>query len=322
MMSRRLWTTVFLAAMLAFGSEILLWPHAGGRSVIGWISTVIGYPALAGLLLALAERFRMRDLFGLMALAGVYGVLNGLLITPDTALADIPRTWFTRMMGAHAFVGLLMLGLFLTLQYPWSRTKIIALGVITALLGVAFGVWGRWAPELYGAGGEVERLPLQLVSMGVCLLIVLTGTVMASRPQTYAPNSRLSVFAPALALFGILIMRLLEGTLDSLSLVVTGTFALLAVGVLYYQKRQKGPTLLDGLNTLPADQSIYYLGMYATFLYGGGYAGYFLERGTGSGDPVYVIGVIFLAYGIVWLPAVAVVLGARAFIRLSRQGRL
>jgi hypothetical protein len=321
-MTRRVWTTLFLAALLAFGSEVLLWPHAGGKTAIGWLAALVGYPAIAAVLLVLAARFRMRDAFGVLALAGVYGVLNGLLINPDTALADVPRTWFTRVMGAHVFVGLLMLALFLSLRRPWTRARTIVIGAVVVLLGVAFGTWGRWSPELYAGGGQVDRLVLHLVSMGMCVLVVVAGAVLASRSAGFAPNTRLAVLLPALALLGLGIMRALEGALDGLSLGVTGTFALLAVGVLYYQQRQKGPTLLDGLDALPSPGSLYYLAMYATFFYGGTYLGYFLERGEGARDSVYVIGVIFLAYGIVWLPALAAVLGARAFIRLSRQGRL
>ncbi len=72
---------LLLAALLAFGSEIGVWTMPTTRSPLDWALLVIGYVALSALLLEIAARYRLRDIFGLMMLAGLYGMLNGLILT-------------------------------------------------------------------------------------------------------------------------------------------------------------------------------------------------------------------------------------------------
>ncbi|MBC8171837.1 MAG: hypothetical protein H7X77_09190, partial [Anaerolineae bacterium] len=106
---------LLLAVTLFFGSEILLWTNLSGRSASDWLLLSPGYLALSTLLLDFIVRYRVRDLPGLMTIAGLYGLLNALLLNPDTTLFDIPRTLVTRVTGAHTLLGLEMLILFLAL---------------------------------------------------------------------------------------------------------------------------------------------------------------------------------------------------------------
>jgi hypothetical protein len=46
------------------------------------------------------------------------------------------------------------------------------------------------------------------------------------------------------------------------------------------------------------------------------------ERGEGAADPTAVIGALFTAFGLVWLPTVALVFGWRAIRRDVRALRL
>jgi hypothetical protein len=50
--------------------------------------------------------------------------------------------------------------------------------------------------------------------------------------------------------------------------------------------------------------------------------GWLLPRGEGASDPVALIGTLFTAFGLVWLPTVAVVYGWRAIRRDLRAMRL
>ncbi len=113
---------LLLAALLGFASEVLLWTQPT-RPLLDWALLALGYLALSGLLLEIAARYRLRDAFGLLTLAGIYGMLNGLILNPATALIDVPRTLITRAMGAHAVAGLIALALFLALTRGGLRGR-------------------------------------------------------------------------------------------------------------------------------------------------------------------------------------------------------
>ena len=53
-----------------------------------------------------------------------------------------------------------------------------------------------------------------------------------------------------------------------------------------------------------------------------GAVGYSLPRGEVASDPLALISALFTAYGLIWLPAVSIVLGARAFSRQARAMNL
>lgn len=321
---RSIGLAVALALLLAFGSEVLLWPHWPARPALDWALLAPGYLALSVMLLAAAARFRLRDLFGLMALAGLYGILAGLLLHPASALADVPRTWFTRVMGAHSLIGLLMLALLLALRRPLSRRRALALAACALPVGVAWGTWGRWSGDVYSGGAAAAETPLALLLAAAAGLAVLTGLVLLGlrrwQPAPVAP-SRPSVALALLGLLALLIVRVLQDSLDGLSLLILGTFAVFCLGVLYSQERRTGRTLLDGLEAAPAAG---WGGLLAVGLaLGVGAAlGYGLQRGQGANDPVFVITTLFTGYGIGWLPAVAAVLAARGISRQARLGRL
>jgi hypothetical protein len=322
---RALLTTALLALLLAFGSEALLWPAQPTHDAIDWLAAGISFPCTALILLWLATRFRMRDVYGLMALAGIYGIAYGVLIHPAYALVDVPRTWFTRVLGAHTLAGLVMLLLFLALMPVISRRRVIVTGALSAVVGLAWGIWGRWSPTLADVpASETPLVSLLAALVMFTLAIGLTLALLARQPQSEAPL----MFAPpailgaGVGLAAILVIRLAQGSTDGLSLLVLSTFAALSVGVLYYQQRRKGTALLDPIGRLPARGWPLLMGVAVALLAAGMIVGYGPPRGEGVDDPVLVISVIFTAYGIAWLPAVTAILAARAFIRLARQGRL
>lgn len=313
-----------LALLLAFGSEVLLWPHWPARSALDWALLAPGYLALATVLLAAAARFRLRDLFGLMALAGVYGILAGLLLHPASSLADVPRTWFTRVMGAHSLIGLLMLTLFLGLRQPLSRRRALALAACALPVGLAWGVWGRWSGDVYSGGAAAAEVPLALLLAAAAVLAGLAGLALRwLRGKAAGPvaPARPVLALALLVLLALLAVRALQNSLDTLSVLIPGMFALFSLGVLYNQERRSGRTLLDGLEQAPAaGWAGLALGVLALGL--GAALGYSLPRGAGAGDPVFVITTLFTGYGIGWLPAVAAVLAARGISRQARLGRL
>ncbi len=176
---------LLLAALLGVASEILLWTQPT-RPLIDWALLALGYLALSGLLLEIAARYRLRDAFGLLTLVGIYGMMNGLILNPATALIDVPRTLITRAMGGHAAAGLIALALFLALTRGGLRGRrnlIAALG-IALIVGVAWGTWARWSPVEFG--GQDASTPGSLAlfaGVGVGLIaLALPGTRRVSAP--------------------------------------------------------------------------------------------------------------------------------------------
>lgn len=305
-------TRGLLAVLLAFGSEIALWTNSAGRSPLDWLILAVGYLALSAVLLDLAVRYRIRDLFGLMALAGIYGLTAGLLLNPQTALIDVPRTLITRVMGAHTLLGLAMLTLFLKMGHL-RRTGLIAV----AIAGLAWGVWVRWLPTLIDSFAPETSLVTMLLygASGLILVIVL---FMINRSEFSPKNVQLAPLEwpiPAVVLGAILIIRLDAGSIDSLSLVIVVVLIAFCVMLIWFQKREKGLILLDQRTSerVPV--------VAVSLFLGAGVVGYSLPFNADGEQLALIVG-LFTAFGLVWLPTVSLVMGVRAYRKLTRQGRL
>jgi hypothetical protein len=321
-----------LASLLLFGSEIVLWTMPTTRSLFDWVLLIIGYLALSLILLELAAFYRARNIFDLITLAGIYGLLNALLLNPASALVDVPRTLVTRAMGAHSLIGLAMLAFFLWVS--GRRRAPLAVFAGAALVGIAWGTWAHWSPLEFATGGETPLSTLLIAALvplaagGIALILNPPGR--RAKAQMNAPLSppegairRMTRLDWALVLAAgltLLIVRLAEGALDAFSLVTIPLLIVYCVAVLYFQRRKKGAMLLDGLEGRESSPALYTAGIIAVML--GGLLGYSLPRGAGASDPLAVIAVVFTGYGLVWLPAVSLVLGARAFARQARALRL
>lgn len=311
---------LLLAALLLFGSEILLWTVPTDRNFLDWIPLVIGYIALASLLLELATRFRVRNVFGLLALAGIYGLLNGLLLNPESTLTDVPRTLFTRVTGAHTLVGLLMLWLFLQMVTPRQPTMRESL-ITGTVVGIGWGTWARWSPTLLRPDANDTPLPtLLLITLDV---VIVMGILLFMRRNDKA--SELSLLpiewiGVLVVLSGLLLARGLSDQIDTLSLVIVAVLVVLCLSLLWFQKREKGETLLDGIGTNPPP--FYLLGSTLAAFLISGILSYGLPRGEGEQDPVFIVTALFTAFGLTWLPGVCLALGAQAVGRLVRAGKL
>lgn len=316
---------LLLAALLAFCSEVVVFTALTRQSVVELGLAALGYVALSALLLDTAARFRLRDAFGLLALAGSYGMLNGLLINPATTLSDVPRTLITRGMGAHAVAGLLALALLLVIGRGglWSRRKLIIMLVLALVTGFGWGAWAKWWRFVVGTGAISELIDLIIPAAGGFALIA-AALVLANRRRSETPvDMRLNPAGWAFTLIilgGLLIIRLVRGEVDILSLSMIVTLAVFSVMILWFQQRKKGAILLDGLGA----GATHWLGIAALMMafVAAGIAGYGLPRGDTAGDPIAIISAVFTAYGLIWLPAISIVLGARAFSRRARAMNL
>lgn len=300
---------LLLAALLWFASVILLWTPTPNLS--DWLA-LVGYYAISALLLDLASRHRARDLYALLTLAGIYGLLAALFIHPATALTDMPRTLFTRAMGAHSLMGLIALLVF----FGGGKSLIYRIGVV--IVGVAWAIWAKWSPlELWNA--TEPTVPLMLILsfvIGVCTLLVIVLTAQrVERPVDFrlSPLGWLIIGAVGAAL---LLFQAVQGRIDGVTAVIILVLVGFCTAILWFQKRIKGATLLESAQTLTVRGWITMVILFAV----GAVIGYLLPRTDPDG--VELLAGLFTAYGAIWLPAVSIVLGARAFVRQARAFRL
>lgn len=350
---------LLFAALLCFGSEIILWTDIGSRSLPEWLILIPAYLALAALILELAALYRARSVFEAMTLMGIYGIANGLLINPATALVEVPRTLVTRAMGGHALVGLAMFALFM---YLWRGVAqrgrrpliVLALCLASAVVGALWGAWARWSPvDLFGRA-ETPLTTILAVAGAAIAVITILLLVARGRPATPSPpdESPLSEMAAAfrksavvipfdhtifprltrrewaiclIVLAALAIVRFGQGVVDGFSAIAMPLLILYCLGVLYFRQRKKGGSFLDGGDLHDRYRWRGFPIMGAVLLMMGAVS-YLLPRtpemiGT-EADPVTILAVIFTAYGLVWLPCVSLVLGAQAFARQARAFRL
>lgn len=313
-------TRLLLALLLWFASCVLLWtpiptPLDG--------LTLLACFALSAVLLDLAARYRARGVFALLTLAGIYGLLAALFIFPATALTDMPRTLFTRALGGHALMGVIALALFFGAGKPplaW---------VIAAVTGAAWALWARWSPvEVWGAGEPTALFVL------IGALVIGAGAIFAAallartRPSHASDPSNLSDVRPDVRLSplgwlviggvaaALLLFQAAQGRVDGMTAVIVLTLAGFCAAILWFQKRAKGATLLESASALTPQRLGGLIGAFAF----GGLIGGLLPRF--EPDPIALLVGVFAAYGLIWLPAVSMVLGWRAFARQARAFKL
>lgn len=309
-----------LAALWAFGSEILLWTLPERTSLVDGAAAALGYLALAALLLDLGVRFRVRGVYGLLGLAGIYALGYGLLINPASAFADLPRTLFTRVLGANALIGLGgLLILILTGTLRPRRSLLPLIGA--AALGTAWGMWARWSPTVITGRLNEPEAPLTLaIALAAGLLAVFGVLRLTEAPGTDLHLSRPGWTLTLGGLLAALLLRLAEEALSSAALSFTIPLILICLGILYWQRRRRGIPLFERLAS-PAVPWRTLLMLALMFSAGAG-IGTVIPRSQDALDPLFAITLIFTAYGFVWLPTVAVVIAVRGLGRMLRAGHL
>lgn len=315
--------TLILALLLAFLSEILLWdqPELHFKSEVSFLA-LGGYFALALFLLFLAERFRVRNAFGLFVLAGIYGLLSSLLINPETAFIEIPRTLFSRVMGAHTLMGLTALNVLYLLYGVRPRRELILYGAGFFVMGIAGGIWGRWSPVEFQFGAGLENSILTLLMSTIVSGAIITISVLWAKEDAHETEtpSPLGWFVCIGGFVSLLLLQFFSENIDGMILLITCTFVIFCLVILWYLRRQQG-MMLNDLFRKTALQPKRLLLVFIPLVIGV-LIGYHLPRQTGSNDLLLWISFLFTGFGISWLPAVAVVIGGRAFMRSVQQSKL
>lgn len=318
---------LLLAAALMIGAEVLFWNDPITRAASEWLLLVPGYVALAALSLDVLVRYRVRDFWGVMTLAGVCGLVIGSVLNPATGLADVPRTLVTRVTGAYTLLSLEMIVLFLALTGARQRGLRWSVLLGSAAVGLAWGTWTRYAP------GETDiafaLIPLEtMLAWGAGSAALLLGLyALTLRFAAALPAERLrldvrmwAVVLPTLAV--LVLLRLIEGTATPTSLILIAILMGLCWGILWYRRSTKKAILLEAhfpIQPLP----LLWIVLAAAILFWTAVFSYSLPViGTAEFNQLSIVVYGFTLYGLAWLPTVSLILGARAYIRQIQSARL
>lgn len=314
---------VLLALLLLFGSEVLAWTNPPQRPLLEWLLLLPGYLALSSVLLDLIVRYRVRDLFGGLVLAGIYSLVAALAINPSSMLNDMPRSLFTRVMGAHALIAAETIGLFLVLTGGGRSRRTLLIGCV--VVGLAWGIWVKSWPIEEGFG--VVSLPTMLafgvggvIIIGVLLYSILPRLQVSVTSDTgelldtlLLPSRGWTVVIFVLSV--LIAIRWLHGEIDAVGLVLCPLLLVLCWAIIWFRGRKRGDTLLDGhipVRPLPVTDLL----IAAVIFIGVGVLGYNLPNvKLGTITPLTLIGLGFTAYGLAWLPTVSLVLGMQGYLR-------
>lgn len=313
---------VLLAVILAFCSEIVVWSSLLALSPLDWLLLPLAYLGLASVLLELIVRYRVYDFYGMLLLAAVFGVSTSIVLHPQVALADLPRTLVTRVTGQYSLAGLLALGLFLSLTGGVKNR--LPLLLAASVGGLLAGLWTRWFPIEAGFG-EVS-LSVMLVAGAVGLVLVAFALTLSLRAGSFPPGELRLTFYEwiALALLTTLLVtvRLLRGQIGGLALTNLPLLLVFFIMILWWARRKRVEHLLEG-RVPPHQPQLMVIGLASVLFLSLSAVGYSLP-GDADGTrvtPYSVLSVGVLVYGLFWLPTLVLVLGIRAYGRQLRASR-
>lgn len=315
---------LLLAALFAFGSEVLLWLEPQHRPLIDWLYLIPGYIALATVVLDLAARYRIRNVYDVMILMAIYGLAAGFLLNPETALVDFPRTLATRVLGGHTFLGFEMFGLFLVLTGGANKhyARLLLGGAL--IVGFAWGIWVRWSPELTDRMTDAASLQIMFSIAAIFLLIIGVLSLLTMRfsrnvTQADLVLSPLEIAGIAVVLIGVFLVRAVQDVIVVDAILLTAGLIALCGGIIWSRESAVQRTLLDAHFPPAPPQWLWCIG--ALIVFGATtILVYDLPLVEIAGqNQLTLIEYVFAGLGFGWLPFVAAIISTRAIDRQYRK---
>jgi len=320
-----LWLMQMLwALLLLLGAEILLWRDPPSRRLDEWLLLLVGYYIVAVLVLDTAMRARVRDLWGVMLLAGVAAVLNVLFLNPLTTLSGDAGEILTRVNGALWLLSLEMFGVYVVLCRG-KGVMVLPLWAGSIIVGFFWAVLVWWTPAFMpGAFRPVilEELFAYLMVPLVPLLIVYaalrqhTHRLTASRFLLGARDYALVI----LALLSFFIWNVLQGAYtQGLNVALVVLILVVCAVILWFRSDTQKPPLLTTLVPMQAPAWPWLI-VAVLLLCGAAVLGMLLPLVELFGWNQYTLLQLgFTLVGAGWLPLVAAVLGLNAFSRQTQR---
>ncbi|MDX2074931.1 MAG: hypothetical protein SFZ02_00750 [bacterium] len=316
---------VILGVALFFGNDILLWQNPTSRAIPESGLLLIGYIAISAIMLDLAVRYRVNDVYLTMLMVCIGALLIGLLLNPTFMLVDFPRHLLTRVIGASAFVSMEMWGLFLALMGGHIKRYRRLLVGFSLAVGFNWGVWARYAYQLKDWSNAPAEFGA-MVLFGVIFLGFIGGGILLWKYR-YQPSDtplmlRMNIIEWCVMGIILTVLFMLQGfanIYDGAEIIVTG----ILIGVcwlgLWAGRPAKGKMLLDAhfppvipkISWLIASLGVFTIG---TLL------GFGLPLVViGGFTQLYLLELAFAGVGFLWLPIVAGVLAVRGIEQQSRK---
>lgn len=314
---------LLLATLLLLGGEILLWNNPQTHDLLGWLLRIVGYMASSTLLLDLAVRYRIRNLYDVMTLFVVHVLVVALLIQPDVAFDAFPSKFIQRMMGGVGFVSIEMFGVFLLMTRASIKRGRPLLIVYAIAVGFYWGIWARWAPLRDVSNIQPTTFNLMLAYFGMVGLIAFLLFLRMSRRHSVWEASHLQLDqrelgAVLIVCILLFVIRFVQGIVSFGGLAFFIVLMALAIGVLVYRKPEKARMLMDK-HFPPQPIQWSWLILASVMVVGSAFVGYslpFIE--LDFVNQLWILELAFLGIGGLWLPLIAVVFSTEAMDRQSR----
>lgn len=315
---------LLLAALFLFGSEILLWHNIQHDGVVAWLIHIAGYLLLSTLVIDIAVRYRIRDVYDAMVLIAGYALLHSLIISPELGWQRIPDTLLTRIIGAEALTALILWGIFLSLLRGDIRKYHFLLLGGTFWLGFYWGTWMRWTPELRGT---LEALPLTelftyagIAFLPVILLYALTiRFAREQRPTDYLLTS-LEWGIALIVLFLLFLYQAILGTITIGAWIVSAILLLLCWLILWFRRDEVQISMLETHFPLKPLHPLWIALAVLVFVAATIFAYLLPLVELAQFNQLWLMELGFFAVGTFWLPLVATVLAMRGMDRAMREG--
>lgn len=319
-----LWVIRLLwACLLLMGNEILLWNNPQTHDPLEWLLRIIGYIASSTIMLDLAVRYRIRNLYDVMTLIAVHAMLVALLIQPDVAFDVFPSKFIQRMLGGVGFVSIEMFGMFLLMTRVSIKRGRLLMIFYAIAVGFYWGVWSRWAPLRDVNAIQPIEFNIMLALFFAVGLVILLLFLRVTRHHSVWQADHLKLDqhglgAVMIVCLIVLFIRFAQGYLNFGGMTVAGALLALGVGVLYYRKPEKAQMLMD--KHFPP-QPIHYLWVVlaGAIVAVSAFVSYhlpFIE--LDFFNQLWILELAFLGIGGIWLPLIAVVFSTEAIDRQSR----
>lgn len=314
---------LLLAVLLFFSGEVWLWQGILDHSALDWAVRLIGYIALATLMLDLAVRYRIRNVYDAMALAALYALLNALLITPQYTLAAFPQSVLNRVLGGHALVGLEMFGVLLVFTRGDHRRFRRGLLLGALALGSYWGILTRWMPELGSLFGEASLIGLLSVAGAVWGAALLLYALLRQAKTDLAPaDFRLSVvglLVLALVGVGLFLVQAVQAAIDLPQIGLVSLLGIVCWLELYFQHDEKGRMLLD--DHFPLTPVPWWWISVATGLFVASMMFMYTLPlvGNATYNQYWFAEVGFFVFGTLWIPIFTTAVATRAMDRQMRR---
>jgi len=311
---------ISFAALLLTFSELVVWQAPGDYGLLAWLGLAPLYLAFSAIALDLIARLAASDAPSLLLLAGAYGLANGTLIS-HVATRDLPLSLLARPLGAQplAFLGALAAWRLLLSGRGARLPHLLA----AAIIGLAWGVWVRWAPGASDGTIPPVSEATALIVSGLALVACLVIARLAARTPITRREDWLLAPVEWAGAAGVLVIALAIGRaqndLSSVGVGIVLTLIAFMLGTLVATRALRGDRSALDMLTPPRDPlAAGWIALVAVFL-GAGWVGAALP---GSGDHStqgdLLIGLL-TGFGVLWLPVVSALIGVRAFVQLARE---